>query len=93
MEWSAARAPLSAILAGTRPFVFRNALEVLVATDVDPEFGAQLVREEPGLLVAYAGAGHERTREPVLAFLRAVSGEDFGTDVEAWRAWIDGGPD
>lgn len=35
-------------------------------------------------------ADHERTREPVLAFLGAVSAADFGTDVEAWRAWIDG---
>jgi hypothetical protein len=93
VEWSAARAPLSAILAGTRPFVFRQTIEVLVATDVDPGFGAQLVREEPDLLLAYAGAEHDRTREPALAFLSAVSGEDFGTDVEAWRAWIDGGQD
>lgn len=93
VEWSDASAPLSAILAGTRPFVFRNTLEVLVATDVDPEFGAQLVREEPELLLAYAGAEHEWTREPVLAFLRAVSGEDFGADVEALRAWMDGGQD
>ena len=90
VEWSAARGSLSAILAGTRPFVFRNALEVLVATDVDPEFGAQLVREEPDLLLAHADAEHEPTREPAVAFLSAVSGEDFGTNVEAWRAWIGG---
>ena len=87
---SRARDPLSAILGGTNPFGFRDTLEVLVATDIDPEFGAQLVREEPDLLLAYAGAEHEGTREPALAFLSAVSGADFGTDVEAWRGWIEG---
>ena len=90
VDWIGARDPLLAILGGTNPFGFRDTLEVLVATDIDPEFGAQLVREEPDLLLAYAGAEHERTREPALAFLSAVSGEDFGTDMEAWRAWIEG---
>lgn len=93
VDWSGARDPLLAILGGTNPFGFRDTLEVLVATDIDPEFGAQLVREEPDLLLAYAGAGHERIREPALALLSAVSGEDFGTDVESWRAWIDGEQD
>ena len=65
-------------------------LEVLVATDIAPEFGRQLVRESPDLLLAHAGAEHERTREPAIAFLRAVSGEDFGTDVEAWRTRVSG---
>ena len=88
VDWSGARDPLLAILGGTNPFGFRETLEVLVATDIDPEFGKQLIRESPEFLLAHAGAEHERTREPALAFLRAVSGEDFGTDVEAWRAWI-----
>jgi hypothetical protein len=68
----------------------RETLEVLVATDIDPEFGKQLVRENPEFLLAHAGAEHERTREPALAFLQAVSDEDFGTDIEAWKAWIVG---
>ena len=47
VDWSGARTPLSAILAGTNPF-------------------------------------------PALRLLRAVSGEDFATDVDAWRSWIAG---
>lgn len=90
VEWSGARAPLSAILGGTNPFGFRETLEVLVATAIDPEFGHQLIREGPDYLLAHAGAEHEYTRKPAIAFLQAVSGEDFGTDVEAWRAWIEG---
>lgn len=90
VEWAGGRVHLSALLDGTNPWVFSEILQVLVATDVDPEFARQLVRESPDLLLAHVGAEHERTREPAVDFLRAISGEDFGTDVEAWRAWING---
>lgn len=89
VDWSGARATLSALFGGTNPFPFKDILEVLVATDIDPEFGQQLVRESPDLLLAHVGAKHEGTREPALAFLRAVSGEDYGADVEAWKGWIE----
>jgi len=92
VEWYGARAPLSAIFGGSNPYAFRYTLNVLVATDIDPEFARQLVREHPDLVLAHVGAEHERTREPAVAFLRAISGEDFGTDVEAWRAWVNGQP-
>ena len=90
VRWSEARATLVAVLGGTNPWAFVDILEVLVATEVDAVFGRELARERPELLLAHAGAEHERTREPALAFLRAISGEDFGRDVEAWRAWIRG---
>lgn len=46
-------------------------------------FVRQLVRERPSLLLAYVGAEHEGTREPAIAFLKAVIGEDFGADLDA----------
>lgn len=88
VDWSAARGPLLALFGGTNPFAFVGILEVLVATDIDPEFGQQLVRDRPSLLLAYVGAEHEGTREPAIAFLKTVSGEDFGADLDAWTAWI-----
>ena len=92
--WSAARAPLLALFGGTHPSAFSEVLGALIATDIDPEFGQQLVRESPDLLLAHVGAEHAPTREPAIAFLRTVSGEDFGTDLEAWTAWINvGQPD
>lgn len=93
VDWTGARDPLLAILGGTNPFGFRETLEVLVATDINPMLAQQLIREGPDYLLAYACAEHAYTRRPALAFLQAVSGEDFGTDVEAWRAWIDGEQD
>ncbi|MDE2763335.1 MAG: 6-bladed beta-propeller [Gemmatimonadota bacterium] len=93
VDWSGARAHVLALFGGTNPFAFGDLLEVLVATGVDPEFGQQMVRESPDLLLAHAGAAHEPTREPAVAFLRTVSGEDHGADIEAWRAWVRGGLD
>ncbi|MCY3678334.1 MAG: hypothetical protein F4Z31_04590 [Gemmatimonadetes bacterium] len=92
VDWSGARASLSAIFGGSNPYAFRYTLDILVATDVDSEFARQLVRENPDLLLAHVGAQHEMTREPAVDFLRAISGEDFGTDVEAWRAWVSDQP-
>lgn len=92
VDWSGAGATLSALFGGTNPFAFIEIVKVLSLTGIDPAFGQQLVRGSPDLLLAHAGAEHERTREPALNFLRAVSGEDFGTDVEAWKGWVDGLP-
>ncbi|MYB04863.1 MAG: hypothetical protein F4Y24_00785 [Gemmatimonadetes bacterium] len=92
VDWSQARSHLSAIFGGTNPFAFRSMLSALVATDVDPEFARQLVRETPDLLLAHVGAEHEYTRERALDFLKAISGEDHGTDVKAWTAWVTGQP-
>ena len=93
VEWSGARTTLLAIFDGTNPFVFRDTLRLLIATGVDPAFGQQLVRESPDLLLANVGAEHEFSRALAIAFLRAVSGEDFGPDVAAWTAWINGQAD
>ena len=93
VDWSQAREPLLAHFGGTNPWSFDLVLRVLVATDVDPEFGRQLARERPDLLLAYAGAEHRGTQAPAIAFLMAISGEDFGTDLEAWTTWLSGRSD
>ena len=92
VDWSGARTPLSAILGGTNLPAFNLILQVLVVTDIDPEFAQQLVRESPDLLLAHAGAEHRPHRLPALRFLQAMSGEDFGTDLDAWRGWLSGRP-
>ena len=92
VEWSGARSPLSAIFGGTNLPAFNSILQVLVVTDIDPEFAQELAHESPDLLLAYAGAEHGPTRIPALNFLKAISGEDFGTNLDAWRAWISGRP-
>ena len=93
VEWSEAQVTLLALLDGTNPWDFDLVLAILVATDIDPEFGQRLAREKPDLLLAYAGAEHAGVRQRAIAFLKVISGEDFGTDLEAWTAWLNGRSD
>ena len=88
VQWTEVRETLLALFSGTYPWAFNDILETLVATEVDPEFGLALVQEAPDLLLAYAGVKHEKFGKPAQDFLVAVSGEDFGRDVEAWAEWI-----
>jgi len=73
--------------------VRRRGVEVLAATGIEPAFGKQLIREAPDLLLAHVGAQHEITRQPAIDLLKAVSGEDFGADPEAWAEWLEGSLD
>lgn len=93
VRWGAAREPIAAVLDGTNPFAFKTVVEVLAATGIEPALGRQLIREAPDLLLAHVGAVHEMTRQPAIDLLKAVSGEDFGADSEAWAEWLDGSRD
>lgn len=88
IDWSKARETLLALFGGTNPFAFNDTLELLVATDVATDFAQDLSREVPQLLLAYAGAEHGDFRKAAHSFLKAISAEDFGTDVESWEAWL-----
>ena len=93
VRWDAARESIAAVLDGTNPFAFKTVVEVLAATGIEPALGQQLIREAPDLLLAHVGAEHVRTRESALNLLKAVSGEDFGADREAWAEWLNGSLD
>ncbi len=92
VDWSGAHESLLAIFDGTSPFMFRDTLSLLSATDIDPGLGRQLARQSPDLLLAHIAAEHEYTRDGALTFLKAVSGEDFGAEVDAWGEWLEGLP-
>ena len=93
VRWDAARQPIAAVLDGTNPFAFQEVVSALAATGIEPAFGKQLIREAPDLLLAHVGAEHESTRESALGLLKAVSGEDFGADPDAWSEWLNAAPD
>ena len=88
VDWAAARDTLVALLGGTYPFAFEIILNVLRATEIESKFAQELVQERPKLLLGFAGAEHEKTRQVALTFLKSISDEDFEQDVEAWREWI-----
>ena len=93
IRWNRAREPLSALLDGTNPFAFQMVVRVLVATEIEPEFGRQLIRGASDLLLAHVGAAHEETQEAAMALLTMVSGEDLGANPDAWSEWLNGLPD
>ena len=93
VRWDAAREHLLAVLDGTSPYVFRTVLDVLAATASETTLAKELIREAPDLLLAHVGAQHEMTRQPAIDLLKAVSGEDFGADSEAWAKWLEGSLD
>ncbi|MBZ4417697.1 HEAT repeat domain-containing protein [Myxococcus sp. RHSTA-1-4] len=49
----------------------------------------EILRRVGELLPQMAGAGQRVDYEPAQRILKALSGEDFGSDVAAWRAWVD----
>jgi len=93
VRWDAASETVLALLDGTNPFVFPLVLRVLAATEIGSAFGRQVIREAPDLLLAYAGAEHELTRESAIDLLEIVSGEDYGANPEAWSEWLNRPPD
>lgn len=93
VRWTGAWEPLSALLDGTNPFAFQAVLGVLVATEIEPEFGKQLIRGASDLVLAHVGVAHEGTRETAMDLLTMVSGEDLGADPDAWSEWLSGLPD
>lgn len=93
VRWDAAREPIAAVLDGTNPFAFQEVVNTLTATGIEPALGRQLIREAPDLLLAHVGARHEATRQAAIDLLKAVSGEDFGADRDAWREWLSSSSD
>lgn len=88
IDWTNARGTLVALLGGTNAFAFKTILNVLSATDVDSKLAHELVQERPKLLLGFAGAEHDKTRDVAITFLQAISDEDFEQDVGAWKEWI-----
>ena len=88
IDWAGARDTLVALLGGTNPWAFETILNLLRATEVDSNLAHELVQERPRLLLGFAGAEHDKTRDVAITFLQAISGEDFEQDVRAWKEWI-----
>ena len=92
VRWDRAWEPLTALFDGTNLSAFSTVLRVLSATEISLALGRPLIHRAPDLLRAYLGAEHEGTRDSAVAFLRTLSGEDFGTDRDAWLEWLDSRP-
>jgi hypothetical protein len=50
---------------------------------------ARIARELGDMLLVMAAMKQPNNRDPAIDILKAISGEDHGADVAAWRAWLD----
>lgn len=89
VNWMPVSSTLHAILDGTDLSSLSTVMRVLVKTGARPEWASTLLRGGGHALLAYAGAEAPAARKPALALLRALRGEDLGTDLGAWRTWIE----
>ncbi|MDQ6768971.1 MAG: hypothetical protein M3Z54_03175 [Gemmatimonadota bacterium] len=88
VDWKPVAPAIHAMLDGTSLAESMTLMRLLVATDVQPELAAPLLRDGGRILLAYAGAEHRYTRQTAHNLLAALKGQDFGSDVARWRDWI-----
>lgn len=88
VDWAPAAPELRAALDGGALPALADLLQLLVATRIDPEVAGRVLKGGGYAVRLYAGAQHPAFHEPALAFLRQVSGKDFGADFDRWSAWL-----
>jgi hypothetical protein len=87
VDWAPAAETLRAILEGTNLFAVDPLMLVLAQTEISPEL-APAILGDGRFVLAYLDSPHPLMRSHALLFLRQVSGQDFGADIERWREWV-----
>lgn len=88
VDWRNSAAALHGILDGTSLFLAHTTMDLLVATRVDSSLAGPLLRNGGRTVLDFLGAQHPWPRESAHRLLVALSGRDFGYDVDRWRQWI-----
>ena len=88
VDWAAAAPAIHAVLNGTSLFLLPELLDVLPKTGLGPEWSRPFLKDGGEMVLAYLGADLAYLRQLARRFLVAASGQDFGADATAWRAWI-----
>ncbi|HEX2206494.1 MAG TPA: hypothetical protein VHG93_02370 [Longimicrobium sp.] len=90
VDWAPARDALAALFGGTNLFAYTSVLEALVATQIDPALGRELMMVDADLLLDHLGARNPYTPGSAHRYLVHVRGQDLGRDPAVWRAWLAG---
>jgi hypothetical protein len=88
IDWYPVAEDLSALMSGTNLFAFMPILELLARTGLPPELTKQLLAGGSPLVIDHLAAESPHPRQAARLFLERVSGESYGDDVDAWKAWI-----
>jgi hypothetical protein len=86
--WTCIAPAVHAILDGTNPSELHTVISILRTLQVGPEQAALFLKDGAHMLLAFASAKHPSYNQPAFRLLRLLSGQDFGSDVGRWRAWV-----
>lgn len=87
VDWTPAVETLRAILDGTNLFAVAPLMQTLTMTEISPELAEDVIGDGRYVL-AYLHSPNRGIRLQAEQFLRQISGEDYGDDVERWEEWI-----
>lgn len=88
VNWNPVAPEIHAMLDGTSLFQLGSMLAALGASRVDTSYAAPFLANGGRMLLNYFQSAQAQNREPAHRLLVALRGQDLGSDVEAWRAWI-----
>jgi hypothetical protein len=87
VDWAPAAETLRAIMDGTNLFAVGPLMQALTMTDISPDLAKEVIGDGRYVL-AYLNSPNRSIRLQAEQFLRQISGEDYGDDVERWEEWI-----
>jgi hypothetical protein len=88
VDWTPVEDDLAALIDGTNLFAFMPVLELLARTGLPAELTRDLLGGGAPLVIDHLAAKSLSHRQAARLFLERVSGEDYGDDVQAWKAWL-----
>ncbi len=90
VDWRPAASEVHAILNGSNLFELTSFMNVLLKTGADTGLAELVLRNGGHGVLLQALLEFPEMRDPAIDLLRALSGRDFGTNVDAWRLWVAG---
>ena len=87
VDWAPVAETLRAIFDGTNLFAVEPLMTALTRTEISPDLADEVIGDGRYVL-AYLHSPNRSIRFSAEQFLRQISGEDYGDDVERWEEWI-----
>ena len=90
VDWSPSTEAVRSLLAGANLAAFPLVVQALTSTEVSPALAPAILSGNGHLVLGHLASEASPHRELAHRFLVQLRGQDLGTDVAAWRGWVDG---
>ena len=90
VDWSTSTEAVRSLLAGANLAAFPLVVQALTSTEVGPALAPAILSGNSHLVLGHLASEASPHRELVHRFLVQLHGQDLGTDVAAWRGWVEG---